>query len=622
MILGFQTVPAIDSRPRQSAVALPHHLRRPTQKRGACPYQDQEQTAKSHGGYEQQACAARSNPEGRDGSGVAARRSRYEPVGAGFACRARHIDRNARLDACSLPKPEGMRMTPSALFKSRGDLLRAMGPLQSLLATLAFSIAACSAAHAPLSSTSGGSSGTATTGGSASSSSGTSSAGGSSGSPQGLLTLCASDAGLPPVCGQTLTDPFNCGACGNVCPNQIPTSVPTTDAWGCSYGTCVPVSASQPDPCVSKVLSDGGEGCFPGQTLCPDVPEDYAGNNAHNYVYTYATQNLASCDCTDVMSDRSNCGACGITCTPGQTCASGSCAPCPPGQVEDLTFLSLQAGVPPSCRAGGSPPEVSFGGYLVTSTVCPATASAGAYWATLDVDPSNCGSCGHACGNDQLCFAGVCTSPCDPPYDGTCVAGTDSPDGGLSCPAGLSACSTTSWCRGCIDDQTDSLNCGGCGQRCPVGAPICVGGQCTTGCGGGQLCAYAPIITGSAGACVPSCPTLFGVQMISCGTPPYCTVSAADPNNCGSCGRVCANDQRCWGGECLKSCENDELICGSVAIFCPFGTTCLVADAGCGQVCEYPPGDPNPICFSACCAPSCPTGQVCNGQVCVSSCGQ
>lgn len=69
-------------------------------------------------------------------------------------------------------------------------------------------------------------------------------------------------------CTPLWADPFNCGACGNVCPATAPY---------CSSGTCV----------------------CPG-TVCGGV-------------------------CVDVLSDPRNCGGCGQTCPLGHVCAGGIC---------------------------------------------------------------------------------------------------------------------------------------------------------------------------------------------------------------------------------------------------------------------------------------------------------
>ena len=81
-------------------------------------------------------------------------------------------------------------------------------------------------------------------------------------------------------CVYYLTDPLNCGACGNVC----------GAGTHCSEGTCVTV-------------------CPVGTTLCGDT-------------------------CVDLQNDPANCGSCGNACGDNQICTSGACFTCrPPEQT-------------------------------------------------------------------------------------------------------------------------------------------------------------------------------------------------------------------------------------------------------------------------------------------------
>ena len=79
-------------------------------------------------------------------------------------------------------------------------------------------------------------------------------------------------------CVYYLTDPLNCGACGNVCGSGT----------HCSEGTCV-------------------ASCPVGTTLCGDT-------------------------CVDLQNDPSNCGACGNVCGDNQICTTGACVTCRPPQ--------------------------------------------------------------------------------------------------------------------------------------------------------------------------------------------------------------------------------------------------------------------------------------------------
>lgn len=87
------------------------------------------------------------------------------------------------------------------------------------------------------------------------------------------------------------------------------------------------------------------------------------------------TEGLTLCEgvFVDIMSDETNCGACGIVCGHGFTCENGECVPvgevCPPGTVDcDGECIDL-----------GS-------------------------------DPNHCGACGQSCPPGASCVAGVCVA--------------------------------------------------------------------------------------------------------------------------------------------------------------------------------------------------------------------
>ena len=113
---------------------------------------------------------------------------------------------------------------------------------------------------------------------------------------------------------------------------------------------------------------------------------------------------------------------------------------------------------------------------------------------------SNCGGCGLACTNGQVCQGGVC-----------------------GCPVGTTQCNAN-----CVDLTSDPSNCGGCGVQCP-GNLICSGGSCT--CAPGEtLC------------------NEFGTT--------YCTDLTSDGENCGGCGHACPSDKYLpygYGTSCVNS---------------------------------------------------------------------
>jgi len=92
----------------------------------------------------------------------------------------------------------------------------------------------------------------------------------------------------------------------------------------------------------------------------------------------------------------------------------------------------------------------------------------------------------------------------------------------------------------CVDFQTDSENCGTCGNPC-AGGEVCTAGACVPQCAGGANC-YE-------GLCVPSCP----------GTTVPCNGACADvqndPSNCGTCGNACGTGMACLEATCVDTCS-------------------------------------------------------------------
>ncbi len=88
-------------------------------------------------------------------------------------------------------------------------------------------------------------------------------------------------------CSDLANDPLNCGGCGFACPA----------GQTCTQGAC----SGTPADCVHRIGGycnpDGGEGYL----CCPGV------------------------GCTNVETDNANCGTCGVICSAGTSCQSGSC---------------------------------------------------------------------------------------------------------------------------------------------------------------------------------------------------------------------------------------------------------------------------------------------------------
>jgi Carboxypeptidase regulatory-like domain/Collagen triple helix repeat (20 copies)/Stigma-specific protein, Stig1 len=216
-----------------------------------------------------------------------------------------------------------------------------------------------------------------------------------------------------------LSDPQNCGTCGNSCAKGL----------ACSNGVCAVT-------------------CPAGQVLC-------------------------GASCVNTATDASNCGACGNTCGAGSACANGACvAACPAGQtlcgascVDTATNVSncgacgnvcaTGANATAVCINGGKCSEICASGYLD----CDQNPANGCE-INGNVDFNNCGACGRVCGAGQSCTAGTCVTPVMPAP--TCLDGikngleTDVDCGGGTC----SACSTGKGCLVNNDCQSNVCNAG------------------------------------------------------------------------------------------------------------------------------------------------------------------
>ncbi|MBW2263116.1 MAG: hypothetical protein JRG91_14180 [Deltaproteobacteria bacterium] len=228
------------------------------------------------------------------------------------------------------------------------------------------------------------------------------------------------------------------------------------------------------------------------------------------------------------------------------------------------------AGMVVSCAAG----EVCTSGYFDCGGIC----------VDLLYDSTNCGSCGVACDEGQVCENGACI---------------------LSCLEGYTDCSGT-----CRDLMTDDYNCGSCGFTCAAGY-ACVDGSCApdcpdgyTECSGtcknlsndpsncgdcGNVCAAGEVCL--TGACSFECPSPY----IDCSG--SCADLDVDHGNCGSCGNVCNSGQICVAGSCENSCLEGLTLCSGVC-------RDLMRDpANCGS-----------------CANSCDSDAVCEAGACVLAC--
>jgi alpha-tubulin suppressor-like RCC1 family protein len=187
-------------------------------------------------------------------------------------------------------------------------------------------------------------------------------------------------------------------------------------------------------------------------------------------------------------------------------------------------------------------------------------ASGAACTTNVRTDPDNCGGCGKHCGPTEVCDNGTC---------------------GTTCSGDLTQCG-----RSCVDLDSDSANCDGCGNVCPAdpnGTAVCDFGTCGVEC-------TAPFIS-CGGKCVKEGIDTCGKDCTKCPTPPNGQPYCAD----GQCGVTCSLGLAACKGQCVPETVQQ---CGNTCTQCPaVNGTPKCSNGTCSITCN--PG--TTPCGSGCC---------------------
>ena len=164
------------------------------------------------------------------------------------------------------------------------------------------------------------------------------------------------------------------------------------------------------------------------------------------------------------------------------------------------------------------------------------------------------------CPSGEYCAQGTCTSGCK--IDADCAGALDGGTGDGGSTAVPSCCN-----HACADISSDEKNCGKCGTTCGS-TQLCCSSSCAESqtsiqnCGAcGKVCSPKNVTTAqcTGGACgYDTCvSTLYG-DCDNDKTNGCETDLTSDNNNCGKCGTMCTNGQKCVSSVCV-SCGTNEV---------------------------------------------------------------
>jgi hypothetical protein len=368
-------------------------------------------------------------------------------------------------------------------------------------------------------------------------------------------------------CETDITQPANCGSCGNACPANEPLCT----------GTQSPVDGG-----VGDAATDAGDGGVAETT-------SYAcGSSCSGSTPTYCP---ATSTCVNTQNDPNNCNGCGKACNSTMvgaqaTCTAGMCGftcvtgfhQCGNACDDDTSANSCGSSCSPCTVVNGTPACSSGACEIATCNLgfqnCSGVYSDGCNINTTN-NVNNCGACNKACNlanATPVCSGSACAIS--------------------SCNSGFADCNSVA-SDGCEVNTTNSVNnCGACMKACslPNATPECLNSSCAImGCNAG----FADCDTIASDGCEIN--------------------TTSNASNCGACGKVCnlANaSSDCASSLCaITACNAGFADCDHAADDgCEINTTNNVSNCGaCGKVCSLP--NATPACSgSACVISSCNTG--------------
>ncbi len=154
----------------------------------------------------------------------------------------------------------------------------------------------------------------------------------------GTSEVCCAGGG----CTTLLSDPLNCGECGNACPSGLSCISGHCEATTCQGATngvacgtnaqneccssaCVDVQTDTTSCGSCGVHCSGAETCQGGLCGFNTCTSTVQGDPCHLSTTPWYTGSCCGTACVDTSTDSANCGGCNLPCGVGTTCTNGSC---------------------------------------------------------------------------------------------------------------------------------------------------------------------------------------------------------------------------------------------------------------------------------------------------------